>query len=102
MLRKLWIEIYMFCDSTRVSNELGAGRANKAKRAMLTSVKLVVLLALIVDLALAFGHNIWAGFFSSSHKIIKEFGSLTPLLVISIALDSIQGVLSGSYRYHTL
>lgn len=84
--------------STRVSNELGAGNPDQAKNAMAVTVKLSVLLALLVVLALGFGHNIWAGFFSNSPEIIKEFASLTPLLAISITLDSVQGVLSGVAR----
>lgn len=84
-----------YCDSTRVSNELGAGNPNKAKSAMAVTLKLSVLLALIVVLALGFGHNIWAGFFSDSPTIIQEFASMTPLLAISIVADSVQGVLSG-------
>ncbi|KAJ0100903.1 hypothetical protein Patl1_04703 [Pistacia atlantica] len=66
--------------STRVSNELGAGNVSRAKNAMAVTLKLSVFLALIVVLALAFGHNIWASFFSDSTEIIKQFASLTPLL----------------------
>ncbi|XP_024960116.1 protein DETOXIFICATION 19-like [Cynara cardunculus var. scolymus] len=84
--------------STRVSNELGARNIDKAKNAMGVTLKLSVLLALIVVLALGFGHDIWAGFFSSSPVIINHYASMTPLLVISIILDSIQGVLSGVAR----
>ncbi|KAK3198895.1 hypothetical protein Dsin_022310 [Dipteronia sinensis] len=84
--------------STRVSNEFGAGNINKAKSAMAVSLKLTVLLALIVVSTLVFGHNIWAGFFSDSPEIIKEFASLTPFLAISIALDFVQGVISGVTR----
>ena len=78
-----------------MSNELGAGNPNQAKSAMAMSLKLSVLLALTVVLALGFGHNIWAGFFSGSPAIIHEFASMTPLLAISIIVDSVQGVLSG-------
>ncbi|GMY31850.1 protein DETOXIFICATION 18-like [Fagus crenata] len=63
---------------------------------MAVTLKLSVLLALIVVLALGFGHNIWAGFFSDSHEIIQEFASMTPLLTISIIADSVQGVLSAN------
>ncbi|TXG66889.1 hypothetical protein EZV62_008164 [Acer yangbiense] len=84
--------------STRVSNEFGAGNIDRAKSAMAVTLKLSVLLALIVVLTLAFGHNIWAGFFSDSREIMKEFASLTPFLAISIAFDSVQGVLSGVAR----
>ncbi|XWS11010.1 hypothetical protein CRYUN_Cryun38cG0047000 [Craigia yunnanensis] len=84
--------------STRVSNELGAGHPTRAKNAMVVTLKLSVILALAVVLALAFGHNIWAGFFSNSSTIIKKFASMTPLLLISITIDSFQGILSGVAR----
>ncbi|KAL4333099.1 hypothetical protein GQ457_07G014690 [Hibiscus cannabinus] len=84
--------------STRVSNELGAGNTRKAKTAMVVSLQLSVLLALVVVLALAFGHNIWAASFSNSTSIINQFASMTPLLLISITLDSFQGILSGVAR----
>ncbi|XP_038685605.1 protein DETOXIFICATION 19-like isoform X1 [Tripterygium wilfordii] len=84
--------------STRVSNELGAGNPSKAKSAMAVTLKLSVLLGLTVVLALALGHNIWAGLFSDSPAIVIEFASMTPLLAISITLDAVQGVLSGVAR----
>ncbi|XP_034212811.1 protein DETOXIFICATION 18-like [Prunus dulcis] len=84
--------------STRVSNELGAGNPDKAKKAMAVTLKLSTLLALVLVLALAVGHNIWAGFFSDSHTIAEQFASMVPLLVISIIVDSVQGVLSGVAR----
>lgn len=84
--------------STRVSNELGAGKPDRAKSATAVTLKLSVLLGLVVVLFLGFGHNIWAGFFSDSSEIIKEFASMTPLLSISILFDAVQGVLSGVAR----
>ncbi|KAG8637150.1 hypothetical protein MANES_15G088100v8 [Manihot esculenta] len=84
--------------STRVSNELGAGNPGRAKGAMAVTLKLSVFLALIVVLALAFGHNIWAAMFSDSHAIVEDFASMATLLAISITVDSIQGVLSGVAR----
>ncbi|XP_030511893.1 protein DETOXIFICATION 18-like [Rhodamnia argentea] len=84
--------------STRVSNELGAGNGDRARIAMAVTLKLSILLAVAFVLALAFGHNIWAGLFSDSSSIITEFGSMTPLLAISITVDSVQGVLSGVAR----
>ncbi|KAI8552536.1 hypothetical protein RHMOL_Rhmol06G0274700 [Rhododendron molle] len=84
--------------STRVSNELGAGNPDRAKHAMAVTLKLSLFLALIVVLALGFGHNIWAGLFSDSSAVIEKFASLTPFLLISIIFDSSQGVLSGVAR----
>ncbi|KDO62538.1 hypothetical protein CISIN_1g035877mg [Citrus sinensis] len=60
---------YGLSAAHKVSNELGAGMIDRAKNAMAVTLKLVVLLALIIDLALTFGHNIWAGFFADSQEI---------------------------------
>ncbi|XP_027341936.1 protein DETOXIFICATION 19-like [Abrus precatorius] len=84
--------------STRVSNELGAGHPDRAKNAMRVTLLLSLFLGLCFGLALTFGHNIWIQLFSDSAKIKEEFASVTPLLVISILLDAIQGVLSGVIR----
>ncbi|XP_030931397.1 protein DETOXIFICATION 19-like [Quercus lobata] len=84
--------------STRVSNELGAGHPNWAKNAIGVSLKLSLLVGVTLVLAIAFGHNIWASFFSDSSEIIKEFASMTPLLAISIFIDSVQAVISGVAR----
>ncbi|OMO89809.1 Multi antimicrobial extrusion protein [Corchorus capsularis] len=84
--------------STRVSNELGAGNPDRAKHAMAVTLKISVILAFAVVITLAFGHDIWAGFFSDSHSIIKKFAEMTPLLAVSISIDAIQGVLSGVAR----
>lgn len=84
--------------STRVSNELGAGKVSQAKHAMRVTIRLSLLLATLFVLALGLGHNIWVGFFSDNASIIKAFASMTPLLCTSIFLDSIQGILSGVCR----
>lgn len=88
-----------FCNSTRVSNELGARNIDRAKNAMWVTVKLALLLALILDLALGFGHNIWSGFFSDDPEITQAYADLTPFLVIAIAFDAMQISLQGLYHY---
>ncbi|KAI5411841.1 protein DETOXIFICATION 18 [Lathyrus oleraceus] len=84
--------------STRVSNELGAGQPERAKHAMIVSLKLSLLLGFGFVLLLVFGHDIWIQLFSNSPIIKEEFASITPFLAISILLDSVQGVLSGVAR----
>ncbi|KAL9236429.1 hypothetical protein vseg_011102 [Gypsophila vaccaria] len=84
--------------STRVSNELGAGRPNEAKHAMGVTLKLSIVLAALVVTVLGFGHDYWAGLYSDSTEIIIAFATMTPLLCISIFFDSIQGILSGVSR----
>ncbi|CAA0808536.1 MATE efflux family protein LAL5 [Striga hermonthica] len=83
---------------TRVSNELGAGYPDRAKRAMAVTLKLTFLLALCVVLALSLGHNLWAHSFSNSPIIIEAYASMTPFLVLSILCDFVQGILSGVAR----
>ncbi|KAF7141633.1 hypothetical protein RHSIM_Rhsim06G0200200 [Rhododendron simsii] len=82
--------------STRVSNELGAGNPDRAKHAMVVTLMLSLVFTLIVVLALAFGHTIWAGSFSDSLTTIKKYASMSHFVIISIILESITGVLSGS------
>ncbi|PIN03768.1 putative membrane protein, predicted efflux pump [Handroanthus impetiginosus] len=84
--------------STRVSNELGAGYPDRARHAMGVTLKLTVILAAIVVVTLYLGHNLWAGSFSDSPVIINAFASMTPLLVVSILCDFVQGILSGVAR----
>ncbi|CAD6217976.1 unnamed protein product [Miscanthus lutarioriparius] len=84
--------------STRVSNEIGAGNVERAKNAVSVTMKLSVFLAVTFVLLLAFGHGLWARLFSGSATIVSAFGAITPLMVISIVLDSAQGVLSGVAR----
>ncbi|RWW19089.1 hypothetical protein GW17_00016872, partial [Ensete ventricosum] len=79
---------------TRVSNEIGAGNIDKAKNAVAVTMKLAVFLGITIVLVLAFGHDLWARSFSSSHDITRAFAYMTPLLTVSIVLDSAQGVLS--------
>ncbi|KAI5333194.1 hypothetical protein L3X38_023324 [Prunus dulcis] len=63
--------------STRVSNELEAGNPDRAKNSMAAS---------FVDS-------------NSSYAVLREdFASMTPLLAISIIVDSVQGVFSGVAR----
>lgn len=84
--------------STRVSNELGAGNIDKAKKALKVTLALSVLLGVTFLLLLGLGHNLWAGLFSKSEAVISAFASMTPFLIGSVVLDSTQGVLSGVSR----
>uniref|UniRef100_A0A0D3AB68 Uncharacterized protein n=1 Tax=Brassica oleracea var. oleracea TaxID=109376 RepID=A0A0D3AB68_BRAOL len=83
------------CAITRVSNELGAGNVKGAKKATSVTVKLSLVLALGLVVALLVGHDGWVGLFSSSHVIKEEFTSLRFFLAATITLDTVQSVLSG-------
>ncbi|KAL1224831.1 Protein DETOXIFICATION 19 [Cardamine amara subsp. amara] len=84
--------------STRVSNELGAGNVKGAKKATSVSIKLSLVLALGVVIALLVGHDAWVRLFTNSLVIKEKFASLKFFLVASLTIDSILGVLSGVAR----
>ena len=78
-----------------MANEIGAANVDRARNAVSVTMKLSVFLAVSFVLLLGFGHNLWAGLFSGSPTIVSEFAAITPLMMISIVLDSAQGVLAG-------
>ena len=86
-----------------MSNELGASNPYQAKNVMRVTFNLSLILSFIIVLALTFGHNTCTGFFidsSSNYAVLIEgFASMTPLLAVSIVLDSLQGVFSGQDPY---
>ncbi|KAL0718888.1 hypothetical protein Bca4012_068211 [Brassica carinata] len=84
--------------STRVSNELGAGNVKSAKKATSVTVKLSLVLALGLVVALLVGHDGWVGLFTGSQVIKEEFASLRFFVAATITLDSVQSVLSGVAR----
>ncbi|XP_051215742.1 protein DETOXIFICATION 19 [Lolium perenne] len=84
--------------STRVSNEIGAGNIDRAKNAVAVTLKLSVFLGLSFILLLGFGHGLWASLFSGSSVIAAKFAAITPFMMMSIVLDSAQGILSGVAR----
>ncbi|CAA6668703.1 unnamed protein product [Spirodela intermedia] len=94
----LFMIISGFSAAYTLANELGAGNVDKAKNVVRVALKLSTILAVTIILILSFGHDIWVNFFSSSPDISREFAYMTPLLSISILLDSVQGILSGVSR----
>lgn len=87
--------------SVRVGNELGACRPRTARFAVVvvtvTSVVISVTLAALVlilrrQLSLAF---------TSTEEVIAAVSSLTPLLSLSVLLNGVQPILSGSPSTYT-
>ncbi|KAL9439118.1 hypothetical protein AB3S75_024725 [Citrus x aurantiifolia] len=84
--------------STRVSNELGAGRPYAARLA----VQIVIILALtegvlLSSIAVA-ARGIWGYVYSNDIAVIRYMASIMPVLALSNFMDGIQGVLSGVAR----
>ncbi|KAK9198099.1 hypothetical protein WN944_013282 [Citrus x changshan-huyou] len=84
--------------STRVSNELGAGKPYAARLA----VQIVIILALtegvlLSSIAVA-ARGIWGYVYSNDIEVIRYMASIMPVLALSNFMDGIQGVLSGVAR----
>ncbi|XAR60185.1 hypothetical protein NMG60_11033447 [Bertholletia excelsa] len=81
--------------SVRVSNELGAGRPNVAKFAVIV-VNMTTIAISAVFSAIVVIFRVWLSkLFTSDEEVIKAVSTLTPLLAISVFLNGIQPILSG-------
>ncbi|XP_021292586.1 protein DETOXIFICATION 16-like [Herrania umbratica] len=84
--------------STRVSNELGAGKPQAARLA----VKIVVLLAVSEGLSLSIIAVALRGtlgyLYTNEEEVVRYLASVMPVLALSNFMDGIQGVLSGTAR----
>lgn len=83
------------CHSTRVSNELGAGNPQAARRATRVVLFLAILETLILSTTLFALRHIFGYTFSNEKDVVDYVASMAPLICISVLLDGIQGVLSG-------
>ncbi|KDP43815.1 hypothetical protein JCGZ_23023 [Jatropha curcas] len=84
--------------STRVSNELGAGRPQSARLAVYVVISMVVIEALVVATTMVSGRKVFGHLFSKDHRVVKYVGEMFPLLAISHFINGIQAVLSGTCR----
>ncbi|KAK1699427.1 hypothetical protein QYE76_016124 [Lolium multiflorum] len=84
--------------STRVSNELGAGRPQAARLA----ARVVMMLALAVGasegLLMLLVRNVWGYAYSNEQEVAAYIARMMPILAVSILFDGLQGVLSGVVR----
>uniref|UniRef100_A0A7N0TM36 Protein DETOXIFICATION n=1 Tax=Kalanchoe fedtschenkoi TaxID=63787 RepID=A0A7N0TM36_KALFE len=84
--------------STRVSNELGAGNPAAARLAVHAGMCVAVTETLIVSSTLLACRHVFGYLFSNEKEVIHYVTSMTPLICLSVIMDSIQGVLSGVAR----
>ncbi|XP_076929986.1 protein DETOXIFICATION 16-like isoform X2 [Bidens hawaiensis] len=84
--------------STRVSNELGAGKHESAKLAVWVALSLVITEVLVVGLALVAARGVWAKLYTNEAEVVSYVSLVIPVLAISNVMDGVQGVLSGVAR----
>ncbi|XP_038705640.1 protein DETOXIFICATION 16-like isoform X2 [Tripterygium wilfordii] len=84
--------------STRVSNELGAGRAQAARLALNVMIVMALSQGAIVGITTILVRHVWGKLYSNEEEIIKYVAKMLPLLALSNFLDGFQCVLSGAAR----
>lgn len=86
--------------SVRVSNELGRGDSKAAKFSILITVLTSFSIGLVLFFVFLFLRERLSYIFTSDPKVAEAVGDLSPLLSISMLLNSVQPVLSGNYYYY--
>ncbi|KAI8001996.1 Protein DETOXIFICATION 16 [Camellia lanceoleosa] len=81
--------------STRVSNELGAGKPHAARLAVKVVIFLAVTEGFLVSLISIAVRDKWGYFYTNEEQVVKFMASIIPLLAVSNFMDGIQAVLSG-------
>ncbi|XP_051200423.1 protein DETOXIFICATION 16 isoform X2 [Lolium perenne] len=84
--------------STRVSNELGAGRPQAARLAVRAVLMFAASEGLIMSLLLVSVRHIWGYTYSDEEEVVAYVAKMLLLIAVSNFFDGIQSVLSGVAR----
>nr|GMD18481.1 protein DETOXIFICATION 16-like isoform X1 [Ipomoea batatas] len=84
--------------STRVSNELGAGRPQGARLALCVVVIVAISVGAVIATATILVRHIWGKLYSNEEEVISYVAKILPLLALSDFLDGFQCVISGAAR----
>ncbi|KAI3929546.1 hypothetical protein MKX01_025714 [Papaver californicum] len=84
--------------STRVSNELGAGRPQAARLAVQVVFVLAVTEGLLIGTIMILVRRIWGNAYSNEKEVVNYVALMMPILAVSNFFDGLQAVLSGTAR----
>ncbi|BFI13550.1 MATE family, multidrug and toxin extrusion protein [Marchantia polymorpha subsp. ruderalis] len=84
--------------STRVSNELGAGRPLAVRRAIKVVLTTSFGVAIIVSSSLFLSRDSWGFIFSKDLEVVSKVSTIVPFLCCVILFDGFQGVLAGIFK----
>lgn len=90
-----WCVFLVNLGSTRVSNELGAGRPQAARLAVSVVLLLAISEGVLVGTVVILIRNIWGYAYSNEEEVVRYVAVILPLLAVSNFLDALQSVLSG-------
>lgn len=89
-------------NSTRVSNELGAGHPEAARLAVRVAVTMAITQGVLVGLVIILVRNIWGYAYSNDIEVVKYVAIVMPILAGANFLDGLQTVLSGFTTFFSL
>lgn len=81
--------------STRVSNELGAGHPQAAKRATNLVLCMALSEGLVIAITMFLLRNYWGYVYSNEEDVISYIARMIPILAISYLIDGLHSSLSG-------
>ncbi|KAK7291389.1 hypothetical protein RIF29_06490 [Crotalaria pallida] len=84
--------------STRISNELGAGRPKTARLAVCVVLVMTLIEGILVGTVMILIRNIWGYAYSNEVEVVKYVATMMPILATSIFIDGFQCILSGTAR----
>ncbi|KAL6506125.1 hypothetical protein OROHE_022654 [Orobanche hederae] len=84
--------------STRISNELGAGKPEKARMVVWTIMFFVVVETITISIALFSCRHILGRAFSSEEQVVDYIAAMSLLICVSTITDSLQAAISGIAR----
>ncbi|CAA2993457.1 DETOXIFICATION 21-like [Olea europaea subsp. europaea] len=86
---------FLAAVSVRVSNELGRGDSKSAKHSIMVTVLTSLAIGLVLFVFFLFFRGRLAYIFTKSQDVAVAVANLSPLLALSILMNSVQPVLSG-------
>ncbi|XP_050218409.1 protein DETOXIFICATION 16-like isoform X3 [Mercurialis annua] len=84
--------------STRVSNELGAGKPRAARQSVCVAIFMVATAGIAMSSTLIVGRNMWGYLYSTEERVVQYVGQMLIFVAATHFLDGIQSVLSGTCR----
>lgn len=84
--------------STRVSNELGAGRPKAARLALFVMGAISISEGLLVGVITILVRHVWGRLYSNEEEVVRYVAKMMFLLAVSDFLDGFQCALSGAAR----
>jgi MATE family multidrug resistance protein len=82
-------------NSTRISNELGAGCPNGAYLAAKVTLFIAFTCGVLEFAFIMSAWKVWGKAFSNVHEVVTYVTSMTPILATSAFIDSFQTTLQG-------